>query len=193
MKPLDTALAALAQAERYRPAVKAVVELKGVGLLTAMVYLTEMGDLRRFSNRREVGSYLGLVPSSHESGPDADCKGHITHQGSPRIRRVLCQAEWSRTSTEPEERAWYEQVVARNPKKKKVALVAGMRRLGILMWHRALEAVVASETSAPAREPVSIASQTAPTSVPAEGGKRKAPAFAEGMRGGAMKTGVSLA
>ncbi|MEW6360416.1 MAG: transposase [Planctomycetota bacterium] len=50
---------------------------------------TEMGDLSRFENRRQVGSYLGLVPSSAESGEDSDRKGHITHQGSRRGRGVL--------------------------------------------------------------------------------------------------------
>ena len=64
----------------------------GVGVLTAMVYLTEMGDLKRFCNRRQVASYVGLVPSMMESCKSGERKGHITHQGSFRVRKVLCQA-----------------------------------------------------------------------------------------------------
>ena len=42
--------------------------------------------------------------------------------------------------SEPFERAAYERIVLKNPKHKKIAVVALMRRLGIKMWHRGLEA-----------------------------------------------------
>ena len=52
-------------------------KLPGVGLLVAMTFLTEMGDLERFHNRREMAAYLGLCPSSFESGETNDRKGRI--------------------------------------------------------------------------------------------------------------------
>jgi transposase len=70
------------------------MEHKGVGLRAAMVYLTEIGEASRFPNRRTVGSYWGMAPSSYESGEADDRKGHITRQGSPRVSHVLCQAAW---------------------------------------------------------------------------------------------------
>ena len=108
--------------------------------MTAMVFLAEMGDLRRFKNRRQVGCYLGLVPSSDESGERSEKKGHITHQGPERICKVLCQAVWARVRSHPETRAAYERIVAKNPRHKKIAVVAMMRRLGILLWHTGLRA-----------------------------------------------------
>jgi len=130
---LDREVAALSETPRYREtACKLVEQIKGVGLLTAMVFLTEMGDLGRFSNRRQVGAYLGLVPSSHDSG-ETDRKGHITREGSSRVRRVLCQATWSRVKHDPAARAVYDRLVRRNPKHKKIAVVAVMRRLSVLM------------------------------------------------------------
>lgn len=131
---------ALAHSERYAARAKELRQLVGVAELTAMVFLTEMGDLSRFSNRRQVAAYLGLAPSSHESGSANDRKGHITRQGSYRIRKVLCQAVWSRVQHDRHEEEAYKRIVARNPKKKKVAVVACMRRLAIQMWHRASEA-----------------------------------------------------
>jgi transposase len=139
---LDEALGGLAQTPRYAEPVKALVELKGVQVHTAMVFLCEMGDLRRFANRRQVGSFLGLVPSSHESGERDDRKGHITRQGPSRVRKVLCQATWSRIRWD-DETAWcHARIVAKNPKAKKIAVVALMRRLAIRMWHVAREAQV---------------------------------------------------
>jgi transposase len=121
--------------------VQALCALPGVGVLTALVFLTEMGDLRRFNNRRQVAAYLGLIPCSWESGEADDRKGRITRQGPARVRRVLCQAAWNRLRSEPREKRIYEGIVARNPQAKKKAVVAGMRRLAVRMFYVAREAV----------------------------------------------------
>lgn len=146
IKILDKEIEALAETDRYQlPAEALIVQIKGVGLLTAMVYLTEIGDMRRFSNRKQVGSFLGLVPSSSESGEDSDRKGHITREGPSRVRKVLCQATWARVANDVEEARVYYRIVKRNPKHKKIAVVASMRRLGVLMWHLAWDAQVKAQ------------------------------------------------
>ena len=134
---LEEDLAELACSPRYAAAVGELVKLQGVGLLTALVFLTEIGDLGRFANRRQIGAYLGLVPRSYESGAAGDRKGHITRQGSSRVRRALCQAVWSRIREEGVDHDAYQRLVERNPKHKKIAVVAAMRRLGVRMWHKA--------------------------------------------------------
>jgi transposase len=142
------AIRKLAASARYAPLVRELTALEGVGLVTAMVFLTELGDPRRFRNRRQVAAYFGLAPSSYESGTQDDRKGHITRQGSPRVRQVLCQAAWVRVQKHPGDRHWYERIKLKNPKKKKVAVVALMRRLSVLMWHRSLEAAQRTSTAA---------------------------------------------
>ena len=137
---LDEQLISLATSPRYAALIREVTQLSGVGMLTALVFLTELGDVARFANRRQVGAYLGLTPSSNESGEANDRKGHITRQGSSRVRKVLCQATWSRVRNNPEEKVVYERIKAKNPKKKKVAVVAAMRRLAVRMWYRACDA-----------------------------------------------------
>jgi transposase len=132
---LDGEVAALAGQVRYAEPARALMGVQGVGLLTAMVYLTEMGDLRRFRNRRKVGAFLGLAPSSDDSGPESDRKGHITHQGPWRVRRALCQAVWARVRTDSQEQLVYKRIARRNPKHKKIAVVAAMRRLAVRLWH----------------------------------------------------------
>jgi transposase len=114
-----------------------------VGVLTALVFLTELGDVKRFKNRGQLGSYLGLTPSSHESGKASDRKGHITRTGPSRIRKVLCQAVWSQIRWDEGLRAIYRRICEKNPKRNKVGVVALMRRLGIRLWHRACEALAA--------------------------------------------------
>lgn len=141
LKTADRSLTELAEQPRYGAVVRALRTLKGVGPLVALVYLTELGDLSRFKNRKQIGAYLGLAPSSAESGEANDRKGHITRQGPERVRAMLCQAVWNRIRFDPQERIFYERLVARNPKHKKIAVVACMRRLGVRMRHEALRAL----------------------------------------------------
>jgi transposase len=127
----------LARHERYAEAVAELDKFKGVGVLTAMVFLTEMGDMDRFENRRQVGAYLGLVPGSHESGEQTDRKVHITKQGPSRVRKVLCQATWALLGHDKDETAVHRRIMRGQHKRKKTATVALMRRLAVRMWHAA--------------------------------------------------------
>lgn len=140
LKVVDNAVLELAQQQRHQPAVAELTKLKGVGVLSAMVFLVEIGTVTRFKNRRQIGAYVGLVPRANESGESADRKGHITRQGSSAIRRVLCQCAWARIRTDPQEMLVYERLKAKNPKKKKIAVVALMRRLAVRMWHAGVRA-----------------------------------------------------
>jgi len=150
IKVADQNVLALALSERYRERFYAVLSLQGVGLITAMVFLTEIGDLARFDNRRQIAAYLGLAPCSFESGKANDRKGRITRQGPFRVRKVLCQATWTRVRSDDNEREAYQRLVKRNPKRKKIAVVASMRRLAVRMWHRAVHGrPPAEEPSAP--------------------------------------------
>lgn len=145
---LDRALRHLAKTPRYQPGCDALRKLPGVGLLTALVFLTEMGDLTRFSNRRQVGAYLGLTPAAAESGEASDRKGHITRQGPSRLRKVLCQATWTAIRVDAKIRASWERIRGDRPQRGKKACVAMMRQLGIRLWHVALAAGVSPELAA---------------------------------------------
>lgn len=138
IRRLDEAVQALAEAPAYRARVERMTEMPGVGTLTALTFLVELGDLHRFQNRRQVGSYLGLVPASYESGDADDRKGHITRLGPPRVRKVLNQAAWHLVRLDPLWRKRYEGIAGRGGGK--TAIVAIMRKLGIELWQRARSA-----------------------------------------------------
>lgn len=114
--------------------------------VTSLVFLTELGDMSRFRNRRQLGSDLGLAPSSYESGEVHNRKGHITRAGSARLRKVLCQAVWTHVRFDADARADDQRLKAKNPNKTKIAIVAGMRRLGIQLWHIAHAALQTQAT-----------------------------------------------
>jgi transposase len=140
MQNLEKLIKDLGSQQRHKPIVEALMKEKGVGLFTALVYRTEIGQASRFRRGRHVGKFVGLTPTSHESGVKNDRKGHISRQGPPRLRKVLCQASWVHVRHDPHSRDVYTRLIAKNPKKKKIALVAVMRRLAVRLWHRMREA-----------------------------------------------------
>ena len=160
---MDKDVAELARTPRYAEPVRVAMEEKGVGLLTAMVFLAEMGDLRRFSNRADVGDFLGLAPSQDQSGACEDGFGHITHQGPARVRWVLNQSVWMWIRTDKKAQAFCDRLAAEHPKYgKRIAVVALMRRRAVRLWHCCLRAQlragsfgppVAPETDPRAAEP----------------------------------------
>jgi len=137
IKTLDRAIVQLSRTERYAGQFRRLKLLPGVGTLTAMVFLTELGDLARFANRRQLAAYLGLAPSAFESGQNNDRKGHITKQGPARVRHVLCQAAWAALRVSPEWRAKYDRIKRGSKSRSRIAIVAIMRQLGVTMWQTA--------------------------------------------------------
>src|SRR5262245_16367340 len=135
LERLDQAIGDLSEQPHLKPIVDALDAECGVGRLGAAMYATETADFGRFRRRQQIGAYWGMTPSSNESGDIQDRKGHITRHGSARVRRFLCQAYWVRIKHDPHEREVYQRLVAKNPKRKKIAIVAGMRRLAVRLWH----------------------------------------------------------
>jgi transposase len=136
MQRLQKPVEQLADEPRHKRIVEELTKESGVGVLTAMVYRTEIGQAGRFRRGRQVGKFVGLTPTSYESGEQNDRKGHISRQGPPRLRKMLCQASWVHVCHDDGAKRIYEQLVSRNPKKKKIAIVAVMRRLAVRLWHR---------------------------------------------------------
>lgn len=139
----------LAKEPRYKTAYQKLTRLTGVGLLTAMTFLTEIGDALRFSNRRQIAAYLGLVPSARESGNADDRKGHITRQGPGRVRKVLCQAAWTAVRLDEKTHQQWMRIRGKAAGRGKKAIVAIMRQLSIRMWHIMFACGTATELTGP--------------------------------------------
>jgi transposase len=80
-------------ASAYAPLIGAFQCLRGIGPLTAVTLVAELGDLRRFNTPRPLMAYAGLVPSEYSSG-DSKRRGALTKAGNAHVRRVLVEAAW---------------------------------------------------------------------------------------------------
>jgi transposase len=84
---LDRTIASIAK--RY-PDVKLLHQVKGVGVLTALVFLLTLEDKNRFKKSRDVGAYVGLRPKKWQSGAK-DKQLSITKCGDTFLRRLLVE------------------------------------------------------------------------------------------------------
>ncbi len=131
---MDEELQKLSDEPEYKGAVVRMTELEGVGLLTAMTFLLELGDVDRFKNRRGLARYTGLTPNQYASA-DVDHKGHISRMGPYRLRKVLNQAAWAHVRAGGHWATWYQETSKRRGAK--IAVVGLMRKLAIDLWHLA--------------------------------------------------------
>jgi transposase len=60
-----------AQDADYAPLVAQLCVLRGIDVLSAMMILTELGDLRRFGSAHQVMAAVGLVPIEYSTGASA--------------------------------------------------------------------------------------------------------------------------
>lgn len=93
LREIDGHIKDLSEQDKYRDQVRVLCAFRGVSVLTAMVFLTEIGDLSRFPSPRKLMAYLGLVPEVHQSGESSRRAG-ITKAGNARLRHVMVQAAW---------------------------------------------------------------------------------------------------
>jgi hypothetical protein len=88
LAPLDKQLGSYA---RRQPGCKALMVHYGIGKLTAVTILAELGDPSRFSSSREAVRFAGLDITVHASD-QRRAPGHLSRQGPPALRRALFEA-----------------------------------------------------------------------------------------------------
>ena len=109
-------------------AVKLLMTIPGVGIRTAETFVAWVDDITRFRNNRQIGSYFGLVPCQDASA-DKNHLGHITRDGPPVMRKLICEVAWTAIKKDPAFKAFFEQVMGGKHERKKIALVATMHRM----------------------------------------------------------------
>lgn len=90
---INRKIQALSKEERYRSDVKLISSIKGIGSKSAMIWLTEVGDIYQYRNLDQLCSYIGFVPSTHNSG-EKEYHGKLEHRGNKRLRSMLIECAW---------------------------------------------------------------------------------------------------
>jgi transposase len=109
LAPLDRELRAFA---RRQPGCRALMGHYGIGELTAVTILAELGDARRFSSSREAVRYAGMDITVHQSDRRR-APGHLSRQGPPALRWALFEAAQSAARAGSPDRDYYAQAAER--------------------------------------------------------------------------------
>jgi transposase len=76
---------------RRQPGCRALMRHYGIGELTAVTILAELGDARRFSSSSDAVRFAGLDITVHQSD-QRRAPGHLSRQGPPALRWALFEA-----------------------------------------------------------------------------------------------------
>ncbi len=102
LKHLDEQVAETVSSWSMAPVIAAYQALRGVAFLTAVTFVAEIGDVRRFDSPRQPMAYLGLVPCENSTA-ERIRRGSITKAGNGRARRVLIEGAWTYRFPAPDE------------------------------------------------------------------------------------------
>jgi transposase len=119
------------QEAQKRPEVLRLMTHPGVGFLTALAYVLIIGTPERFHRGKQVGTYVGLIPSEDSSGGKQRL-GHISKQGNSLLRFLLVEAAQAAARSNPEWRRRYVHLAMR--RHRNIAMVAMGRRLAIRLY-----------------------------------------------------------
>jgi|SRR5215470_11122766 transposase len=86
----EEAMRDLLEQWRLKPAVEALMAMKGFQLVAAMILVSELGAIDRFSHPRQLMAYLGLIPSERSSS-ERRRQGAITKCGNAHARWLLVE------------------------------------------------------------------------------------------------------
>jgi len=129
IRSLDDQLASLAYAD---PQIKLLLTLPGVDFGIACTLVAALGDITRFRDGDHAASYLGLVPSTRQSG-DHCYHGPITRHGNPHARWLLVQAAQHLAAHPGPLGVFFRRLLKK--KNRNVAVVACARKLVVIARH----------------------------------------------------------
>lgn len=116
--------------------VRQLLQLRGIGINSAWLFVVEFFGWRRFSNRRQIGALAGLTPTPYQSGQQSRDQG-ISKAGQKLVRHLAVEIAWGWVRFQPRSRLtlWYqERFGGGGSRLRRIGIVALARKLLIALW-----------------------------------------------------------
>lgn len=123
MRRLNKEITELSRSPQYRDVVKWLSSIPGIGVLTAMVIVTELIDIHRFKTLDQLCSYAGIAPDVRSSDQREKVSG-LTKRANNELRRMLVQASWIAKSKDPDLLVSYQKLCERMKAQKAIIRIA---------------------------------------------------------------------
>jgi transposase len=128
---IEELTAAVEQEAKKWPEVLRLMTHPGVGPLTALAFVLIIGTPERFGCGKQIGSYIGLIPSE-DSSAGHQRLGHISKQGNTLLRYLLGEAAQAAVRCDSNWRRRYVHLAMR--REKNIAKVAIVRKLAVRLY-----------------------------------------------------------
>jgi transposase len=114
LKDLSTRIRAYCKKE-HKKDYELLRSVPGIAGLTAAYILSELGDLRRFSSFKRFASYVGFIPSMHQS-VEGVYTGGSTPRANRHVRNMIIEASWIAIRIDPVMQNYYRSHAGKNSK-----------------------------------------------------------------------------
>ncbi|MBI9047484.1 MAG: IS110 family transposase [Anaerolineaceae bacterium] len=109
-----------------------LVQIPGIGVLTALTIMAAIGDISRFPSSKQLVGYAGLGASVHDSG-QSYTTGRITKAGRKDLRKAMVEAANHAIRSHNHWQAEFKRLEPRKGRSKAVVTIA--RKLLVVVWH----------------------------------------------------------
>jgi len=111
---------------------KIALSIPGIGKISAMIILAEIGNYEEFGTPEKLAAWSGLIPSVHQSA-DHLKTGPITKRGSPHLRRIMVEVAQAAVKTKNSHlRSFFLRLKTKKGYNK--AIVAVARKILCILW-----------------------------------------------------------
>lgn len=113
----------LSLTEAYRIKYSLLLSVPGIGLMTAMTFLAQIGDIGRFERLDDLCNYIGLVPKMYGSG-DKMQVGKMIKRGRKELKIMLIESSWEAIRKDPALMLKFNELSKRMHKNKAIVRIA---------------------------------------------------------------------
>jgi transposase len=136
-KELNKQIRILAKKDRYTENLRLLMSIPSIGLTSAMILLTEIGDIKRFKKFKSLCCYFGLVPNMRNSG-EITHVGGLTKRGNTYLKYILIECAWTAMRKDPALLMYYKSAVTHTEPNKAIIKVARklLNRIRLVLSHK---------------------------------------------------------
>jgi transposase len=116
--------------------VRKLLNVRGIGVNSAWLYVMEFFGWRRIRNRKQLAALAGLTPTPYQSG-DSDREQGISKAGNRRLRTMAVEIAWCWLRYQPGSALsqWYQKRFGSGKsRQRRIGIVALARKLLVALW-----------------------------------------------------------
>lgn len=108
---------------RFNKHLMLLKSIPGIGALTSINLILEIGDINRFKRVDQLNAFVGLIPNMSASG-EKEYTGEITARGNNHLKNYLIEASWIAITKDPELMADFNRLCGRMTKNRVIIRIA---------------------------------------------------------------------